>query len=469
MAEKSLNDIPRALREQFDRGMAAYNKQNLGYAVTLFTDVLKKEPAFYECREALRAAQFRKGGKSGGLFKRFLGQAHPVLAKAQIALRSNPSEALHSAEEVLNDDPRNNAAHELLARAAMSIGLPRTAVLSLEIVFKATPADRGVAMRLAQALVAAGQVERADRIYSDLLAANPADLEVARAYKDLGARRTIHEKGYAEFGSKSASYRDALKDKEEAVTLEQESRTLKAEEVSDRLLAEYQERLAREPGNPKVLRTIADLHATAGRHDDALAVYQQILDLEGRKDPALEKAVADVRLSQFNARIDALDPSEPEYPSRLAQLERERADFELADCKSRVERFPTDLAIRFELGQLCFRLGRFPEAIQELQKAQSHPHHRLAAMGLLARCFARRGMNDLAARTLQNALKEKPVFDEEKKELLYELGVVLEKMGKASEAIEQFKMIYENDIGFRDTAARVDAHYAAQAGSIPPG
>ncbi len=467
MAEKALNDIPRALREQFDRGMAAYNKQNLGYAITLFTDVLQKEPAFYECREALRAAQFRKGGKSAGLFKRFLGQAHPVLAKAQIALRTNPPEALHCAEQVLNEDPKNNAAHELLARAAMNIGLPRTAVLSLEIVFKASPSDRGVAMRLAQALVAAGQAQRADRIYSDLLAANPADLEVARAYKDLGARRTIHEKGYGEFGSDTASYRNALKDKEEAVTLEQENRTLKAGDVSDRLLSEYQERLSREPDNPKVLRSIADLHASARRHDEALAAYQRILDLEGRKDPALEKAVAAVRLSQFNARTEALDPSETEYPERLALLERERAEFELADCRQRVERFPTDLAIRFELGQLHFRQERIPEAIQELQKAQQHPHHRLAAMALLARCFARRGMNDLAARTLQAALKEKPVFDDEKKELLYELGVVLDKMGKASEAIEQFKLIYENDIGYRDTAARVDAFYAAQAGGTP--
>ena len=129
MAEKALTDIPRALREQFDRGMAAYNKDNFDYAVTLFVDVLQKEPAFYDCREALRAAQFRKGGKRGGLFQKLLGQAAPSLARGQIALRTNPPEALHCAEQVLNDDPRNQAAHELLARAAMTVGLPRTAVL----------------------------------------------------------------------------------------------------------------------------------------------------------------------------------------------------------------------------------------------------------------------------------------------------------------------------------------------------
>jgi len=70
-------------------------------------------------------------------------------------------------------------------------------------------------------------------------------------------------------------------------------------------------------------------------------------------------------------------------------------------------------------------------------------------------------MNDMAARALQSALKEKPVFDDEKKELLYQLYCVLEKMGKKEEAIEQLKQIYEVDIGYKDVAAKVDAYYGA--------
>jgi hypothetical protein len=68
----------------------------------------------------------------------------------------------------------------------------------------------------------------------------------------------------------------------------------------------------------------------------------------------------------------------------------------------------------------------------------------------------------MAARTLQSAIKEKPVFDEEKKDLVYNLGCVLESMGKKEEAIEQLKLIYEMDIGYKDVAAKVDAFYAGQ-------
>ena len=69
-------------------------------------------------------------------------------------------------------------------------------------------------------------------------------------------------------------------------------------------------------------------------------------------------------------------------------------------------------------------------------------------------------MFDLATRTLQGALKEKVVFDEEKKELVYNLGCVLDSMGKKDEAIKQFEVIYEVDISYRDVGAKVDAFYA---------
>jgi hypothetical protein len=35
-------------------------------------------------------------------------------------------------------------------------------------------------------------------------------------------------------------------------------------------------------------------------------------------------------------------------------------------------------------------------------------------------------------------------------------------MNKREDAIEQFKQIYEIDIGYKDVAAKVDAYYAGQ-------
>jgi tetratricopeptide (TPR) repeat protein len=209
---------------------------------------------------------------------------------------------------------------------------------------------------------------------------------------------------------------------------------------------------------------MAELHAQKKDFDRALEFYGRLAASETGADPSLEKAIVDVTLKKMEYQASQLDPNSPEYQEQLARLQTEREAFELDECKKRVDRYPTDLQIRFEYGVLLFKAARIGEAIAEFQKAQSNPALRIQAMSYLGQCFARRNMNDLAARTLQNAIKEKVLFDEEKKDLIYSLGCVLEKMGKKDDAIEQFKQIYESDIGYRDVAAKVDAYYSAQGG-----
>ena len=169
--------------------------------------------------------------------------------------------------------------------------------------------------------------------------------------------------------------------------------------------------------------------------------------------------ITDIQLKKFDYDLSQLDSGAPDYQEQANRITEERQGYQLEDCKGRVEKYPTDLAIRFELGELYFKAGKISEAIQEFQKAQGNPNKRIPAMAFLGQCFARRGMNDLAARTLQNAIKEKPGLDDEKKELIYQLGCVLEKMGKREEAMDQFKQIYEIDISYKDVAAKVEGFY----------
>lgn len=465
MAEKSLREVPRDLREAYEKGLAALQRDNLDYALAFFTQALGREPAFYDCREALRAAQFKKSGGGGGFFKKALGglSSSPLVAKAQLTLRTNPLDAINACEQILNSDPTNVGAHKVLAEAALAADLPKTAALSLKIALKNSPRDREITMLLGDALATAGQIDEAESVLGDYLRAKPLDAEVAQRLKNLSARRTMDEGGYEKVATGEASYRDLLKDKEQAVTLEQEKREVKSEDVAARLLRENEARLAREPGNLKLLRDTAGLHAQRDDFDRALEYLNRAAaTTEGGADPSLERLISETTLKRLDHLLGQLDANDPDQAAQAEQLKAERATFLLADTQRRVEKYPTDLDIRFELARLYFEAGKIGEAIQEFQKAKNNPHRRVTAMVYLGQCFARRGMNDLAAKQLQEAIREKQAFDDEKKELIYQLGVVLEKMGKREEAIEQFKLIYEADIGYRDVAARVDAYYAGQ-------
>src|SRR6185369_1496821 len=143
MPEKSMSEVSREVRELYQKGTTALERQNFDYALAIFHQALQKEPGFFDCRQALRATQYKKNGNSGGFFKKMLGGAssQPMLAKAQLSLRNNPLEALRQAEAVLDSDPANTGAHKLVAEAGLAADLPRTAVLSLEILLKNAPRD----------------------------------------------------------------------------------------------------------------------------------------------------------------------------------------------------------------------------------------------------------------------------------------------------------------------------------------
>src|SRR4051812_28247831 len=103
MPEKSLNQVTKSARDQYDKGLIALRAQNFDYAISIFNQVLTGEPGFFDCRQALRAAQFKKSGANTGFFKKVLGGAtsSPLVAKGQLALRNNPLEALQIAEQIL--------------------------------------------------------------------------------------------------------------------------------------------------------------------------------------------------------------------------------------------------------------------------------------------------------------------------------------------------------------------------------
>jgi tetratricopeptide (TPR) repeat protein len=464
MAEKSLNELTRELRVLFTKGHDALQRDNFDYAIDLFNQVLAREPGLYECRRALRAAQMRKAGTGGGFIKKMWSSASssPLIVKGEAALRREPKEALQVAEQILNNDPNNTAAHRLIVKAATALEMPRTAVLSLELLYHNAPRDKDIAIQLANGLANIGEVKRGEQILTNLQSSMPHDNDIAQALKDISARNTMDEGGYDSLADGSGSYRDILRNKEEAVTLEQQNRVEKSDQVSDRLINEYETRLRTEANNLKLVRSLAELHAQKKEFDKSLAYYERLKTSDMGNDASLDRAIADTVIRKYDFQIEQLDTTAPDYSERLAVLKAEKQAYQLTECQKRVERFPTDLQFRFELGQLYFQAGKISEAIAEFQKSQNNPHRRVASLNYLAQSFAKRKMYDMASRTLQNAIREKQVLDEEKKELVYNLGCVLENMGKKEEAIEQFKIIYEVDIGYKDVAAKVENFYSGQ-------
>jgi tetratricopeptide (TPR) repeat protein len=239
----------------------------------------------------------------------------------------------------------------------------------------------------------------------------------------------------------------------------------------DQQLVELYARAEQEPQNVDVARRIAGLFEQKNDLDSALWWYNHAAGLTGNTDASLTRKASDLQLRILEHSIHERDafvkqsPDHEETPrlqTELDDLRRQKAEMLVVDARKRVDRNPTDLGLRFELGEQLLHAAHFTEAIPELQKARQNPNVRIKALNLLGQCYLGKNMLDFAERQFVEAAKELSVMDPIKKDIVYRLGLLYEQMGQKDKALECFKEIYESDYGFADVAQRVESSYSRE-------
>lgn len=467
MPVKTEKDLPEQHRATWLKALSAMQLKNYGYVIQLMQGVLKQEPDFLAGRQVLRKAEIGKSatGKKGGL----LGGGGGLSAmKVGGMIKKDPLGAIVEIEKLLENDPFSQALNLQLRDAALGANMVETATFALETIVQGAPRDIKMLHELAKHYVDHDMAEKAVDVYTKITDINPSDLIAIKAGKDAAARASMKRGGWEKEGS---TYRDLIKDKDAAVSLEQQSRTVLSAEMIDQQLAELAAKYEENPQHVDTARKIAELYEQKEDLDNAVQWFTYAASLTNNSDVALVRKAADLRIKQYDksiadyeAYLAAADPDSPETAQHRQDYERiklERVEMELQEARARVDRNPTDLMFRFELGEIMVRLANYKDAIPELQKARQNPNVRLRAMNLLGKCFVERNMLDLAAKTLEDAAGEITSMDAVKKDIVYNLGLVYEKMGNAEKSIDCMKQIYEVDYGYKDVAQRVESSYGA--------
>jgi tetratricopeptide (TPR) repeat protein len=464
MAVKTEKELSESLRALWLKVVTAIELRNFGYAISLLQEILKQEPEFLTGRQLLRRAAVTK---SKSTKKRFfnISTASIGVMKAQRELKKDPKRTIEMLEEVLESEPYNRQANLLLKEAAVAAGWSEIGVFALKTLLEENPRDVKVLNELGRLYHELGDHENAVEIYNQLTAINPLDAQSLRFGKDASARASMKRGGWTQ----AESYRDLIKDKDEAISLEQQSRIRLTGEALDQQIAETYARHQAEPENVDFARRLAALSEQKDDFESAIRWYQYAADLSRGADTGLLRKISDLKIKclereiaaheEFLSTYSARDEVYAERSGQLRAAKVSRAEILIADAQERVARNPTDLQLRFELGENFFNAGRFREAVPELQRARQNPHARLKAMNVLGCCYGELGMLDLAMKQLEDASREISSMDAMKKEIVYNLGLVYERMGDPEKALACMKQIYEVDYGYRDVARRVESSY----------
>jgi tetratricopeptide (TPR) repeat protein len=465
--EKELSEPQRAL---WLKALAAMELRNLGYAISLLQGILRQEPEFLTGRELLRRAEVTKQKAAKKSFFN-ISTAPIAVMKAQREIKKEPRRAIEMVEKVLEEEPYHRQANLVLKEAAVAAGWPEIGVFALRTMLEVDPNDMKVLHELAALYRELGQNDHEVEIYNRISEIDPMNAEAQRRGKDAAARASMTTGGWTQ----AQSYRDLIKDKEAAISLEQRSRIQLAGESLDREIAEAQARQKSEPRNVDVAKRLGSLFEQKDDFESAIASYENALNLIGTNDPVLARKISDLRMRRFDHEIAELEEflsthqaTDKGYAAKTSQLQAarsKRAEILIEQARDRVERNPTDSQLRFELGQHLSNGQRYREAVPELQRARQNPNARLKAMNLLGVCYRELGMLDLAVKQFEEAAREIVTMDAVKKEIVYNLGLAFEEMGEREKAVACLKQIYEVDYGFKDVAERVESSYRSNTKS----
>jgi len=464
MAIKTEKELNQTQRSHWLKAVAAIELHNLGYAISLLQAILKQEPEFLTGRQLLRRTEVTKCKSEKKSFFSVSTTAIGVV-KAQRELKKDPKRAVEMLEKVLEEEPYNRQANLALKEAAVAAGWLEIGVFALRTLLEENPRDVKVLHQLGRLHHDLGDHEQEVEIYNRITEINPLDAEALRLGKDASASASMKSGGWTE----AESYRDLIKDKEVAISLEQQSRMRLTGESLDRQIAETYARHQAEPANVDLARRLGALNEQKEDFQAAIAWYQYAANLAKGADAGLIRKVSDLKIKDLERGISRQeeflathDVKHELYAATAEELKiakRRRAEILVDDARKRVERNPTDLQLRFEFGELLANAGRSREALPELQRARQNPNARLKAMNLLGRCYGELGMLDLAMNQLEEASKEILSMDTMKKEIVYNLGLVYERMGAREKSLACMKQIYEADYGYKDVATRVESSY----------
>src|SRR5438270_11165923 len=232
MPIKSEKELSEQLRSHWLKAVAAIELRNFAYAISLLQGILKQEPEFLTGRQLLRRAEVTKQRAAKKAFFNVSTAALSIM-KAQRELKKNPKRAVELIEKVLEDEPYNRQANLTLKEAAVAAGWPEIGVFALRTLLEENPRDVKLLHELGQLYHQTGQSEEEVEVYNQITAIDPLDTAALRLGKDASARASMSTGGWTQ----AESYRELIKDKDVAISLEQQSRMQLTGEALDQQIA----------------------------------------------------------------------------------------------------------------------------------------------------------------------------------------------------------------------------------------
>jgi tetratricopeptide (TPR) repeat protein len=448
----------------FERAKTVHQTGSHEYAMQLWLQGLRFDPGSMNGLEGYFQSATQHAEKSGGKVSKETAKVFDGKTPVEKFLLTTLAWSMKIKDAALAVKATEGAAALDLAETAFWIG-EKALVLA-----RAEPKPRKDNFtRLMDAFAKVGAYDKAAEAGDSAIKIDPTDGELSNRVRNMSAQSTMAKGGFDQTG-KAGGFRANVRDLDKQRALEDADRIVKTEETIDRLIATSKQAYETSPGDLAVVGTYAKRLRERGRPEDEetafrilTQAYEETKQFRFRQEMGelrLRRAARALRKHRENAEAS---PGNAELADKASQAEAQYRKMEIEEYKLRVDAYPTDLSLKYELGRKHYSAGEYEEAIALLQEAQSDPKIRGVVRGMLAECFLKIGWLDEAIQTYRDAIEIQGDMGspENMLNLRYGLVVALQEKatkerdaGAASEGFKLASTIAIQQISYRDVRAR---------------
>jgi len=433
------------------RGSEAMLKHNWDYAINMFRQAVNLAPDNLMYRQSLRGCEKKKYNDNGTGAAMAGMKLMGIRGKIKKARFQKDWVALESAaEDGLAVNPWDPTLNADAGEALRNLNCDEAAVFCYEHAVKGEPANKEYNRALGELLEDRGEYDRAMACFQRILEADPLDGEARSRISALQAKSVLDRGGYA----------NASGTKE--VRLGGDKPGAQADGPGMSVEQDLLRAIRKDEGNKDNYLRLADYYKRNGELEKAEEQLKIALQVSGG-DINIREMVEDVQLDRMRQAVglakdtEAKSPDDPLLKKKSEDMRKELVARELEIFARRVERYPADMKIKFELAQRFFETRRHQEAIPLFQQARSDPRLKGEALLFLGKCFIADKEYALSKRQFLQA-KDDIGFDEKPdkfKDLHYWLGRVCEQLDEKEEAIQAYQEVLAVDYNYRDVRKRL--------------
>jgi len=387
----------------------------------------------------------------------------------------DPQKCLLNAEHLLAKDPTNVSYLDGVLKNANRADLPETlkwiAPRVLDSMRKDKKPNVGRFKTFRQVLVEAG--DRADgrgdpqfaawcygqavNAIDYLVARNPTDMALKDEQRDLSGKLTIALGKYGD----ADSFRESLQDADKQKLLHDAERAQQSEQTLEALIAAERKEYEQDPTSAGKVNAYVDALLKPERRKDELEAIDVLMKAYGEtSNYSFKQKADDVRLKQLARQTRRLREKaqrtgheDDKQQFRLALMEERQTELDI--YRERVQKYPTDLRMKYRLGRALFNAQQYDEAIPLLQEATSDPRSRVRCQLTIGRAFFEKGAFAQAADVLSEALESYDLAgDDLSKDMMYWVGRAYEAGGRLDEAKATYGRLLRQDYNYANGDVR---------------